>query len=225
MEMFYSELNDVDQIIIKNILEQTEFDLENVQETAMFEKKMKDIFYYFIFTKSKKIWEPIRFAYDTKLEPIQLFDIRSKDFKIICLKGRRKLKHDEVAHILTQMIRNASLFFIPKQMEALSLKDAYLFLEREMVDENGKGWFSLDPKSQIVMKLLFVSGFLFEVRFQVDVVLHVDAILDLALDCAVSKENESITVSDLKTAAFTDAFIQGVRKIFQSDVKSVGGKQ
>ena len=44
MEMFYSELNDVDQIIIKNILEQTEFDLENVQETAMFEKKMKDIF-------------------------------------------------------------------------------------------------------------------------------------------------------------------------------------
>ena len=48
--------------------------------------------------------------------------------------------------------------------------------------------------------------------------------MDFCLKCAC-KENESITVSDLKTAAFTDAFIQGVRKIFQSDVKSVGGKQ
>ena len=213
MERMYKQLNEIDQMIIKNILEQTEFDLEDTQQTSVFEKSVKDAFYYFIFTKDEKIWEPICFAYHTKLEPIHLFQIRSQAFKIICFKGTRKLKRDEVAYVLTQMVRNASLFYIPKQIENMTIDAALSFLEKEMIDESGQPLFHLDAKSQLVMKLLFASGFLHEMKFCVDVIPKIEDVFALVI-AICEKEKNRITIADLKTAAFTDEFIESVRKIF-----------
>lgn len=214
MEKLYTALNEVDQLVIKNILEQTEFDLDMQSQTAVFEKKMKEVCYYFIFTKEQKIWEPLRFAYDTKLEPIQLFEIRSKDQKIICFKGARNLKQEEVSFVFTQMVRNASLFYFPEDMMALKLPEALEFLDRTMIDEQGNAWYALNAKEQMVMKLLFASGFLFEVKFDVDVLPHVEEILKLTTELA-GKNADEITIADMKEVAFRDEFVKGVHQIFE----------
>lgn len=221
MEKLYGALNEIDQMVIKNILEQTEFDLESESQTAVFEKKMKDMFYYFIFTNEQKVWEPLRFAYDTKLEPIQLFEIRSKEQKVICFKGARKLKQVEVSFVFTQMVRNASLFYFPEQMMGYRFPQALRFLDKTMVDQEGNSWFMLDAKGQMVMKLLFASGFLFEVKFQVDALPHIEAVLNLVFDLS-NQSAEEITVADMKQIAFTEEFVEGVRRIFKVGVANEG---
>jgi hypothetical protein len=201
---YCSNIDSKDLTIISNILNKTSFELEG-DNNSVFNKKVGDYYYYFVFTKNSEIIDPLLFAYSVKLEPIQIYNLPDKEYTVICFKSQHKYKHSEVELVLSQMIANSNFFRFPEQCLTDSIDN---YIQKLSIEQSKLNDFT--PEQLFSIKLLFATGYVYHVNFNFDKIISISShALDIALQI-VGKDILTATVDELRKVALTEYYYNKV---------------